>query len=277
MIAYGSETFGAAEPTRDGQSLLTLQLDTREANVAQAPFTGGQTRVLNLHDDPNATVTWLDMTVLPDGRILMADGDLSVARWRLFGGGDVYDANAWGTRGTVRRVFNGELFSGPRGTFLFEHEPLANQRLQPFQAPFSFRSFDARRARFRPARTAGADRSVFGTSRAFQDARGRLHVVADTPSASAWNCVLYTRTGTRSKSWFGKTTVLFRSRDSARKPDRRPRRCGPGRPRRRGLAGSRPTSGSPRCVRHAGSTARGPTRTTGRPAPATPTAEGPSS
>ena len=54
MIAYGSYTFGAAELTRDGQSVLTLQLDTRAANFAQAPFTGGQTRVLNLSDDPNA-------------------------------------------------------------------------------------------------------------------------------------------------------------------------------------------------------------------------------
>jgi hypothetical protein len=157
--------------------------------------------------------------VLADGRVLMAGGDYSVARWRLFGGGDVYDPNAWATRGTVRRVANGEIVSGPRGTFLFEHEPLANQRLRPFRAPFSLRSFDARRARFRPARTAGADRSVFGSSTAIQDARGRLHVVADSASAGTWNCVLYARTGPRSTSWFGKTTVLFRSRDNARKPN----------------------------------------------------------
>jgi hypothetical protein len=218
VIAYGSETLGAAELARDGQSLLTLQLDTREANFAQTPFTGGQTRVLNLHDDPNATVAWLDMTVLPDGRVLTAEGDLAVARWRLFGGGDAYDPNAWATRGTVRRVSNGELVSGPRGTFLFEHEPLANQRLGSFQAPFTFRSFDTRRARFRPGRVAAADRSIFGTSRALQDARGRLHVVADTPSGGAWTCVLYARTGPRRSSWFGKTTVLFRTTADARAP-----------------------------------------------------------
>ena len=73
MIAYGSHRFGAVELARDGQSLLTLQLDTRAANFAQAPFTGGQTRVLNLSDDPNANTDWADMTVLarrprPDGR-----------------------------------------------------------------------------------------------------------------------------------------------------------------------------------------------------------------
>jgi hypothetical protein len=219
VVAYGSRRFASVELSSDAQSLLTLGLDTRAANFAQAPFSGGQTRVLNLNDDPNAVTNWADMAVLADGRILVASGDNSVGRWRLYGGGDVYDPNAWAKRGTVRRLSDGELVTGPRGTFLFEHEPLANQRLRPFQAPFSFRSFDARRARFRPARTAGADRSVFGGSNALQDARGRLHVVADTASASAWNCVLYARTGTRSKSWFGKTTVLFRSRDSARKPN----------------------------------------------------------
>ena len=30
--------------------------------------------------------------------------------------------------------------------------------------------------------------------------------------------MLYARTGPRSSSWFGKTTVLFRTRDSARAP-----------------------------------------------------------
>ena len=45
------------------------------ARLAERPFTGGQTRVLNLHDDPNRTRAWRDMTPLPDGRVLMADGD----------------------------------------------------------------------------------------------------------------------------------------------------------------------------------------------------------
>ena len=218
VVAYGTHRFGSVELTGDGQSLLTLQLDTRAANFAQAPFTGGQTRVLNLNDDPNANTYWADMAVLGDGRVLMATGDYSVARWRLFGGGDVYDPNAWATRGGVRRIANGELVTGPRGTFLFEHEPLANQRLRPFQAPFAFRSFDTRRARFRAARSAAADRSIFGTSRALQDARGRLHVVADTSGAGRWKCVLYARTGTRRSSWFGRTTVLFRTMDDARAP-----------------------------------------------------------
>ena len=226
----------SVELTGDGQSLLTLQLDTRAANFAQAPFTGGQTRVLNLSDDPNANTYWADMTVLGDGRVLMASGDFSVARWRLFGGGDVYDPNAWATRGSVRRISNGELVTGPRGTFLFEHEPLANQRLRPFQAPFAFRSFDTRRARFRAARSAAADRSIFGTSRALQDARGRLHVVADTTSAGRWKCVLYARTGPRRSSWFGKTTVLFRTADDARAPTERPLGRGRRRARLRALA-----------------------------------------
>jgi hypothetical protein len=218
LIAQGSYGFSAVEPARDGGSLLTLAVGTGAALLAQAPFGGGQTRTLNLHDTPTAGSYWADLTVLGDGRVLMAGGDHSVARWRLFGGGDVYDANAWATRGTVRRVWEGELVTGPRGTFLFEHEPLANQRTGRFEPPFSFRSFDARRARFRPLRTAGADRSIFGSSNAIQDARGRLHVAADTPSARSWSCVVYTRTGPRSRSWFGKTTVLFRTRVHERAP-----------------------------------------------------------
>ena len=43
-------------------------------------------------------------------------------------------------------------------------------------------------------------------------------MVADTPSAGAWTCVLYARTGTRRSSWFGKTTVLFRTTADARAP-----------------------------------------------------------
>jgi hypothetical protein len=218
VIARGSYGFSAVELTRDSGSLLTLAVDTGAAYFAQDPFGGAQTRLLNLHDDANAGSYWGDMTVLGDGRVLMAGGDYSVARWRLFGGGDVYDPNAWATRGTVRRVGNGELVTGRRGTFLFEHEPLANQRTGRFAAPFSFRSFDARRARFRPARSAGADRSIFGTSNAIQDARGRLHVVADTPSGTDWDCVLYARTSTRRRSWFGKTTVLYRTRVHERAP-----------------------------------------------------------
>ena len=43
-------------------------------------------------------------------------------------------------------------------------------------------------------------------------------MIADTGGAGLTNCVLYTRTGPRRSSWFGKTTVLFRTISSDREP-----------------------------------------------------------
>lgn len=139
-------------------------------------------------------------------------------RWRVFGGGDPYDINAWAKSGVVGGVDDAELVSGPRGTYLFEHRSLAAQRTGSFAAPFALRSLDTRRLRWRRARTFAADRSIFGTSTAIQDPRGRIHVIADTGGAGITECVLYTRTGPRRSSWFGKTTVLFRTNDSGRAP-----------------------------------------------------------
>ena len=43
-------------------------------------------------------------------------------------------------------------------------------------------------------------------------------MIADTGGAGLTNCVLYTRTGPRRSSWFGKTTVLFRTISNDREP-----------------------------------------------------------
>ena len=120
--------------------------------------------------------------------------------------------------GSSRALDGGELVGGPRGTYLFERRSLAAQRTGSFAAPFALRSLDSRRLRWRGARTFAADRSVFGSSTAIQDARGRFHVVAHTPGAGITTCVLYTRTSTRRSSWFGKTTVLYRTRENDRTP-----------------------------------------------------------
>ena len=223
---------------RDGQSLLTLQLDTRAANFAQAPVhrrpdarpqpqrRSEREHVLGRHDRARRRPR-------PDGQ-----RRLLRRRWRLFGGGDVYDLNAWATRGTVRRVSDGELVDRPARDVpvraraagqpapaavpgavrvpLLRHPPRA---LPPRPAP--------------PAPTAASS----GPRRALQDARGRLHVVADTASAGALDVRRSTPApGTRRSSWFGRTTVLFRTADDARKPAERPSRRGRRRARLRALA-----------------------------------------
>jgi hypothetical protein len=43
-------------------------------------------------------------------------------------------------------------------------------------------------------------------------------VIAETGGAGLTNCVLYTRTGPRRNSWFGRTTVLYRTSDDTREP-----------------------------------------------------------
>jgi hypothetical protein len=212
-IAVNNYAFSAVSLSNDGQSAFTLAYGTSVVDFQVAPFGGGETRVINLLYGDNSP-NYADMDVLPDGRIMVIFGDLEDVRWRLFGGGDFYDSNAWGAQGLVRDLDNGELVSGPRGTYLFEHNSLADQRTFGFEAPFYFRALDTRRLRWRAPRSAAADRSIFGTSTAIQDARGRIHVVAETGGAGLTTCVLYARTGpkgSRRQPWFGKTTVLFRT------------------------------------------------------------------
>ena len=204
----------AVAPGPDG--LLTVGLGSAAVNFRFAPFAGGETRALNLFfgDDPPRSA---DLASLRDGRIVVIFGAGERTRWRAFGGGDVYDPGAWSRSGTLR-VADAEVISGPRGTYLFEHRSLAAQRTGRFAAPFALRSLDTRRLRWRRARPFAADRSIFGTSTAIQDPRGRIHVVADTPGAGVTECVLYTRTGPRRSSWFGRTTVLFRTANRERAP-----------------------------------------------------------
>ena len=219
-IAINNYAFSAVSLANDGQAAFTLAYGTSVLDFQVAPFAGGETRVINLLYGDNPP-NYADMDVLADGRIMVIFGDLEDVRWRLFGGGDVYDPAAWGAQGLVRGMDNAELVSGPRGTYLFEHRSLAAQRTGGFSAPFGFSSLDTRRLRWRAPRTAAADRSIFGTSTAIQDARGRIHVVAETGGAGLTTCVLYTRTGpvgSRRQPWFGKTTILFRTIRDALEP-----------------------------------------------------------
>ena len=152
---------------------------TEVVNFRHSPFAGGETRVLNLlfGDNPPSSA---DMVLLGDGRLVLTFGDPEDTRWRVFGGGDPYDINAWATSGTVAGVSGAELLTGPRGTYLFDHRSLAAQRTGSFAAPFALRSLDTRRLRWRALARAGrrpqhlrhVDRDA---GRARPDPRDRRH------------------------------------------------------------------------------------------------------
>ena len=58
---------------------------------------------------------------------------------------------------------------------------------------------------------------LLGDTGVAQDAAGRLHV-AGGHTMSRGTCLMYARTGTRARSWFGRTSLLFRTRNEDREP-----------------------------------------------------------
>src|SRR5205823_8149085 len=140
-------------------------------------------------------------------RMVTADQTRRGVDWRSFVGGDPYDPAAW-RRGTLRGAARPELVSGPRGGYLLTQRGFLHQG----SGAFGLRSFDLRRSRWRAARNAVADTTVYGTSSLFEDAAGRLHLVADTAVTGKVGCVIYARTSKRRSSWFGRSTTIFRTR-----------------------------------------------------------------
>ena len=101
-FAYGSAAFSKVALMPGGQSVLTLNVDTFAARLQSAPLAGGESRTTALYD-PKRDSAFADVTPLPDGRVVSIVGDLSDVQWSVFGGGDIYDPNAWPARGTLRR------------------------------------------------------------------------------------------------------------------------------------------------------------------------------
>jgi|GEM_PF-6817566 len=223
-IAAGARHLDDALLTADGQSIVTIADDAGAVDVQDAPLAGpAPTAALDLERRPDggafAPNDGGSAVQLPDGRILAAVDGVLATRWRLFEGGDVYDENAWQPFGaaTIRGAGSPALTSGGRGTFLLSQRQVPAQRgRRTSRAPFALRSFDAARRRWRAARDAGADRTVFGGAALSQDAGGRLQL-AWTSDSGHVACVVYARTGPRASSWFGRSTTLFRtSRRGAR-------------------------------------------------------------
>ena len=93
----------AAEIAPGGQSVYTLGFGTSVVNFRHSPFAGGETRVLNLLFGDNPPSSADMVAARATAAIVVIFGDGEETRWRVFGGGDVYDINAWATSGTVAR------------------------------------------------------------------------------------------------------------------------------------------------------------------------------
>jgi hypothetical protein len=158
---------------------------------------------------------------MPDGRPLLVwyhSGE--GIGWRVFGGGDPFDLNAWGalhlepSSGDQPR-----LAVGPRGVFMLYQRSVGTQNLPPYPEAWAIRAFDTKRLRWRKPRFAAGDRFMYGAPDLAQDGGGRLHIASATSGGpSTYGCVVYTRTGRKSSQWFGPTTVLFRTKVPQRLP-----------------------------------------------------------
>jgi hypothetical protein len=213
-----SDVSGAALAS-DGGSVLTLDPAAAAGLTFQAvPFGGAETRGVVLEARvPGVTFgasSDARIAALPGGGLLTADQTHRGVHWGFFAGGDPYAAGAW-RGGTLRGAARPELVSGVRGTYLLTQRGFLHQG----SGAFALRSFDARRGRWRAARGAVADTTVYGGSSLSEDPAGRLHLVGDTFVTGKVGCVVYARTGPRRSSWFGPATALFRTRRAGRFPE----------------------------------------------------------
>jgi hypothetical protein len=216
MVRSGTYDFDNFALSADGGALFSLQ-DTTDGLVFRiSPLAGADPRTLLL-EPRSDSASESALVKLSGGRVLALANTLGTTRWHVFTGGDVLDGAAWTKHGTLRHMGDVRLATGPRGTFLLDHRSLERQRVGR-AAPFGLRSLDSKRLRWRKARPAGADNAVFGTEALFEDPAGRLHVAGTSFNAERGaSCLLYTRTATK-KSWFGRTTMLLRTRNDDRAP-----------------------------------------------------------
>ncbi len=206
----------------DGASVFTVGEDTDSLFFQADPVTGSEARLLDLNAKPDGSHAGsayrAEIVQTPQGRLVAAIDTITDTLWRVFGGGDAYNQAAWlpFPARRIRGEGDPDLASGPRGTYLMNARSIAFQR-RDLAAPFVIRSLDTKRGRWRAPKRVAEDRAVTGSGDLAQDARGRLHA-AWSSSEEGISCVVYARTGTRSSSWFGRSTTLFKTRSDEREP-----------------------------------------------------------
>jgi hypothetical protein len=201
----------------DGQSVLTVTADTGALLFQADPLAGRESRLLDINAPPGGSAAGGAVIQTPQGQVIALVDTVQRTLWRTFAGGDPYSQPAWQPlpAKAIGGESNPDLATGRRGTFLLNRRTIPAQRGP--SAPFAIRSFDARRNRWRAPKAAAEDRTVFGVSALEQDGRGRLHL-GWSSSSGRRSCVVYARTGTRSSSWFGRSTVLYRATSYALRP-----------------------------------------------------------
>jgi hypothetical protein len=209
--------------SNDGSAVFTVSEDTDSLFFQSAPVTGSEARTLDLNATPAGghagSAYRAEIVQTPQGTLVAAIDTITDTLWRVFGGGDLYNQAAWAPfpARKLRGEGDPDLASGPRGTYLMSNRSIAFQR-RDLAAPFVIRSLDAKRARWRAPKRLAEDRAVTGSGDLAQDAKGRLHV-AWASSELGVSCVVYARTGTRSSSWFGRSTTLFKTRSDEHEPE----------------------------------------------------------
>lgn len=214
-IGTGLRRLDAIAVANDGQSVFGVSDDVDSFFFQATPFGAPEPRRLDLNLKPDGaqlgSASGGDVVQTPQGRVLVAIDTDTDTLWRAFSGGDPYNQAAWQPFPAKRIRGEGtpSLSSGPRGTYLMSYRAVPAQRGPA--APFAIRAYDSRRNRWRAPRAAAEDRLVFGGGTLAQDARGRLHLLWATQSSGHTSCIVYARSGTRSSSWFGRSTTLFRT------------------------------------------------------------------
>lgn len=209
--------------SNDGNSVLTVGEDTDSLFFQADPLAGSEANMIDLNATPAGghagSAYRAEVVQTPRGAVVAAIDTITDTRWRVFSAGNLYDQAAWQPFPARRLRGEGDpdLATGPRGTYLMNSRSIAFQR-RDLAAPFVIRSLDAKRGRWRAPKRLAEDRSVTGGGDLVQDAKGRLHA-AWSSSERGLSCVVYTRTGTRSSSWFGRSTTLFRTRSREHAPE----------------------------------------------------------
>jgi hypothetical protein len=199
-LAPGGQSVFAWHAGRPGQTGILL---------ADAAFGAPDLRYTVLQDGSSPAAGAARVATLPDGRIVAGTTWSGGLTWNLFAGGDALDPSRWIKRGHLKEFSPAiDFAAGPRGLFMIERTTTRIRKALVDTPPLYLRTFDLKRNRWSRASGILADRGgPFDKIRAAQDASGRLHVLTSVTNDL---CLMYSRTGPKRRSGFGRTNVLVR-------------------------------------------------------------------